>query len=116
MRRILAFSSIAAISAAAVAQGAADLLCRANIDGRPALVAMLRLDYTKKTVNGSPAEFGPAEIRWTTVEVSSFNKRAMFIVHELNRVAGTYRNYERDSVSLGPAPLYSCEKSPAPKF
>jgi hypothetical protein len=89
-----------------------DLLCRAKIEGRPALVEVIRLDYAQRTVNGYRARFSDTEITWTTL--SKEYGQTWRNEHTLNRLAGTYRSVTRGT--YGVPPLYSCEKAPPAKF
>jgi hypothetical protein len=103
--------SLLVLAASAQAQ-TVDLLCRAKIDGRPALVEVIRLDYAQKTANGYRAKFTDTEISWATV--STEHGQTWRNEHTLNRVAGTYRAVTR--ATYGVPPLYSCEEAPPAKF
>lgn len=91
-----------------------DLLCRAEVNGRPALVQVFHIDYAHKTVNDMTAVFERDEINWVTI-TGVAQGQVQYVDHTLNRVAGTYRSAQR-AFALGMPPLYACEKAPAPKF
>lgn len=92
----------------------ADLLCRAEVSGRPALVQVFHIDYAHSTVNDMAASFERDEIRWATI-TGVAQGQVQYLDHTLNRVAGTYRSSVRGA-TIGMPALYACEKAPAPKF
>ena len=91
------------------------LLCRANAYGQVSTV-ILAIDYSRNTVNAAKALVTENMITWSTNEYNTVAKTNRINLHELNRLAGTYRNWEEGAVYPAPLPTFLCEKAPAAKF
>lgn len=91
------------------------LLCKATSGGQ-LLTQNLVVNYRDKTVNGNRAVITDTMISWSDSTFDSYRKMNLVNRHELNRLAGTYRDWTEGVVYAGPLPTYQCEKAPPQKF
>lgn len=97
------FSSIALAADPEPPTGTAALLCKMTRHGQTT-TETLSVDYDKKLVNGTPADFSASMITWTARNGSD-NER-----HELNRLTGTYNYWTESKTSAEPMPTFVCSK------
>lgn len=76
----------------------------------------LSVDITRKTVNDARATVTPSSITWKTDIANGGDKKMKrFVVHELDRIEGTYRSWPEGG-NPAQAHVFGCDKAPAPRF
>ena len=113
----LFFATTSCLPLTVSAQPTTTLLCDAKVQGQ-VLQKVLKVDYTKKTVNDAPGRFSDVEITWTTANVDNSAGHTTYLDHHLNRLSGVYYADSRGGnfIRTGPPASFSCRKAPAQMF
>ena len=91
------------------------LLCKASVNGQ-LFTKNLEIDYRKNKVDGANAVITNTMITWSTNDFDVPRQRSAVTRHELNRLAGSYRQWSEGAIYASPPPTYACEKAPQAKF